>query len=145
TAQRRRPLVRRQGADPFAHRTQPLDDDPALRRRQLRDRFANSKLLIVLIGEKTKFLTKFVKWEMEVALRLRLPIIGVNLNDSRTKDERCPPAIRDELAIYVPFKQKIIAFAMNNWPNSHAAHLKAGDKGPYYYQESTYEKLGLNS
>ncbi len=32
-------------------------------KRQLRERFSNSKLFIVLIGESTKFLTKFVKWK----------------------------------------------------------------------------------
>lgn len=47
-------------------------------KRQLRERFANSKLLVVLIGEKTRLLRKFVQWEMEVALRLGLPIVGVN-------------------------------------------------------------------
>src|SRR6266849_7170811 len=49
-------------------------------KRQPRERFANSKELIVLIGEKTTLLWKFVQWEMEVALKLELPIIGVNLN-----------------------------------------------------------------
>src|SRR5665213_2664692 len=57
-------------------------------KRQLRERFANSKLLVVLIGEKTRLLTKFVKWEMEAALKLGLPIIGVNLNGSRARDAR---------------------------------------------------------
>ena len=57
-------------------------------KRQLRERFANSKLLVVLIGESTRYLTKFVKWELEVALRLGLPVIGVNLNGSRQMDDR---------------------------------------------------------
>jgi len=47
-------------------------------KKQLRERFANSKLFVILIGEKTKNLTKFVKWEMEVALSLGLPIIAEN-------------------------------------------------------------------
>lgn len=112
-------------------------------KKQLRERFANSKLFIVLIGEKTKLLTKFVKWEMEVALKLDLPIIGVNLNGSRSRDERCPPAIRDELAIYVPFGAKIVEHAMTNWPNSHAKYRKEGKTGPYHYTEKTYKDLGL--
>jgi len=112
-------------------------------KRQLRERFANSKLLIVLIGEKTKLLTKFVKWEMEVALRLELPIIGVNLNNARSRDDRCPPAIRDELAIYVPFGQKIIAYAMENWPDSHAKYRREGKSGPYHYVDSVYQSLGI--
>lgn len=114
-------------------------------KRQLRERFANSKLLLVLIGEKTKLLTRFVKWEMEVALKLGLPIIGVNLNGSRYRDDRCPPTIWGELVIYVPFKQKIVAYAMANWPPSHANYRREGKSGPYFYNDSVYARLGLNS
>src|SRR6266436_4956220 len=59
------------------------DSQEASIKRQLSERFANSKDFVVLIGDKTKFLRKFVQWEMEVALRLGLPIVGVNLNGSR--------------------------------------------------------------
>ena len=111
-------------------------------KNQLRERFANSKLLIVLIGEKTKFLTKFVKWEMEVALRLKLPIVGVNLNGNKRQTDLCPPTIRDELVMYVPFGQKIIQFAMDNWPESDAKHRVSGESGPHHYIDSFYDKLG---
>lgn len=112
-------------------------------KRQLRERFANSKLFIVLIGEKTKFLTKFVKWEMEVALRLDLPIIGVNLNGNRSRDDRCPPTIRDQLAVYTSFNQRIIEHAMSSWPESHRAYKHSGKAGWYYYTKETYSRLGL--
>jgi hypothetical protein len=110
-------------------------------KRQLRERFANSKLFIVLIGEKTKHLTKFVKWEMEVALRLDLPIVGVNLNKSRRQDDRCPPTIEDQLAVYVPFGQKIITHAMDNWPTSHKKYREQGKTGAFHYVDSVYENL----
>jgi hypothetical protein len=93
-------------------------------KKQLRERFANSKQLIVLIGEKNPLLTKFVRWELEVALKLDLPIMAVNLNGSRYADERCPPAIRGELAIFMPFQQRIIAHAMDRWPADHAVYRK---------------------
>jgi hypothetical protein len=112
-------------------------------KRQLRERFANSKLLVVLIGEKTKYLRKFVPWEMEVALKLDLPIIGVNLNGSRQRDDRCPSTIRDELAVYVPFGMKIISHAMNDWPSSHAQYKRGGKSGPYHYVDATYASLGV--
>jgi hypothetical protein len=113
-------------------------------KRQLRERFANSKLLIVLIGQKTKFLTKFVKWEMEVALDLGLPIIGVNLNGSRiVEDNICPPTIRNELVVYVPFGHDIIEYAMDHWPASYAAHKEAGKTGSFHYVDDVYRKLGL--
>ena len=112
-------------------------------KRQLSERFANSKLFVVLIGEKTRYLTKFVRWEMDVALRLGLPIIGVNLNGSRERDDRCPPAIRDELAIYVSYNPKIMEHGMANWPGFHLSYKSAGKSGPYYYEPETYKGLGL--
>lgn len=63
-------------------------------RRQLRERLNNSKILVVLIGENTRYLYRFVRWEMEQALDLGLPIIGVNLNGLRQQDSislRFPP------------------------------------------------------
>lgn len=112
-------------------------------KRQLRIRLKNSKLFIVLIGNRTKFHTKFVKWEMEFALRLDLPIIGANLNGSRKITSLCPPAIRDELAVFVPFNQKIIEFAMNDWPDQHDELKEQEVKGARYYRENVYERLGL--
>lgn len=112
-------------------------------KRQLRERFANSKLLIVLIGKNTRLLTKFVKWEMEVALRLDLPIVGVNLNMSRIQDNLCPPTIKDELAIYVPFGQGIVKYAMDNWPESHSRYRKTNETGPHHYKQALYDSLGL--
>ncbi|RWE29167.1 MAG: molecular chaperone Tir [Mesorhizobium sp.] len=112
-------------------------------KRQLRERFANSKLFMVLIGEKIRYLTKFVKWEIETAIRLDLPIIGINLNGSRTQDDRCPSSMRDTLAVYVPFNEKIITFAMNDWPSSHAANRRAGKTGWFYYYDHVYKSLGL--
>ena len=110
-------------------------------KRQLRERFANSKLLIVLIGEKTRYLTKFVKWEMEVALKLDLPIIGVNLNGNRIVDDRCPPTIRNELAVYIPFEHNIIEYAMENWPSSHKTYKSQGKSGAYQYNIDVYNKI----
>lgn len=110
-------------------------------KRQLRERFANSKLLIVLIGEKTRYLTKFVKWEMEVALRLDLPIVGVNLNGSRKKDDRCPTTIRDELVVYTSFGHDIIEYAMDHWPDGHKSHRAKGETGAHHYTDKIYDGL----
>jgi hypothetical protein len=112
-------------------------------KRQLRERFANSKLLVVLIGANTKYLTKFVKWEMEVALRLGLPIMGVNLNGSRQMDERCPSTIRDQLVVYTSFNHKIIEYAMDRWPADFHSLRRASTTGHHYYNDDVYRRLGL--
>ena len=112
-------------------------------KRQLRERFANSKLLVVLIGANTKYLTKFVKWELEVALRLELPIIGVNLNMNRQIDDRCPPTIRDQLVVYTSFNHNIIEYAMDKWPTDFENLRRSGTTGPRFYVDDVYRRLGL--
>lgn len=112
-------------------------------KKQLRKRFANSKLLILLIGKHTKNLTKFVKWEIETAIRLELPIIAVNLNGSRNPDSLEPASLKNQLAIFVSFNEKIIKYAMEYWPNEDTAHRKNDELANYYYVDSVYKKLKL--
>jgi hypothetical protein len=113
-------------------------------KRRLRERLNGSKAFILLVGESTKYLYKFVKWEMETALKLGLPIIVVNINKKRSRDDlRCPAAIRDQLAVHVSFEMKIISYAVNNWPSNHKRYIANGDIGSYYYYNSQYTKLGL--
>ena len=60
----------------------------------------NSKVFVLLVGEKTRFLYRFVRWEIELAIKKDLPIIVVNLNNKRTIDRSlCPAIARDTLAI----------------------------------------------
>jgi len=112
-------------------------------KKKLRERLANTKVLVILIGEKTKNLYKYVRWEIEYAIEKDIPIIAVNLNKKKRQDDLCPPILKDELAIYVPFGQKIIDYALNNWPSSHSSHKSNGDTGAYYYKKEVYEQLGL--
>lgn len=113
-------------------------------KRSLRERLRNSKALIVLVGESTKNLYKFVRWEIEVAISYNLPIIVVNLNGKRAMDDTlCPPILRTELAVHIPFKQSIIWHAMNDWLISVNRHKRDGYKGPCYYLDSVYNSLGL--
>src|SRR4051812_39799861 len=50
---------------------------------RLRERMKASEALVVIVGEKTKNLYKFVRWEIEFALELGLPIIVANLNNKK--------------------------------------------------------------
>lgn len=112
-------------------------------KRKLRERLQNTKVLVILIGEKTKNLYKYVRWEIEWAIENGVPIIGVNLNKNKKQDFLSPPILKNELVIYIPFGMKIIDYALNNWPDSHAIHVKNGDICPHHYHTSVYEKLGL--
>lgn len=107
----------------------------------LRTRLNNSKLFILLIGEHTRRLTKFVQFEVEGAMRRNLPIICVNLNKSRYEDDLSPSWFGDYLRIYVPYGEKIIKYAMEHWPDSFKNHQEKGDVGSYYYKDSVYDSL----
>ena len=113
-------------------------------KRSLRERLLNSRIFVILIGERTRYLTKFVRWEMEQAISLGLPIIGVNLNGFRQQDsDRCPPIIKDELVVYVSFNAAILQYALENWPNTFVRLKNENKTGPYYYPENIYRNLGL--
>ena len=99
----------------------------------LRNRLSKSKIVILLIGEHTKNLHKFVQWEIETAIKMELPIICVNLNGKNTKDDLSPNWLNEYPCIYGPFSKKYITKALESWPNSFKKHRQNGDKNSYHY------------
>jgi len=128
-----------------AHDIGPLTDrasDETIKAR-LRDRFSNAKHAIVLVGEGTKNLRKWVPWEIEISQKLNLPIIVANLNGKRQMDpERCPLALRDWVAAHVEYKAKIIQLALDSFPDEYN-RIEASASGARYYSDEVYRKLGL--
>ncbi len=111
---------------------------------QLAERMRNSKLFVLLVGERTRYLTKFVRWEIEQAISRQLPIIVVNLNGRRSMDgERCPSLAQQTLAVHISFNAAIMQHALDNWPKSHDGLLASGMSGPYYYKDEVYRGLSL--
>ncbi len=110
----------------------------------LEKRFRDTKIFVILIGEHTRFLFKYVRWEIEQALKRKLPIIAVNLNGNRFMDvELCPPIIRSELAVHISFNAAILQYALENWPQQEATLRKNDVKAPYCYNNNVYKDLGL--
>ena len=98
-------------------------------KRSLRDRIQVSKIMLLIGGEETHHHTKFVKYEVEYAQSLGMPIIlavidgGVLPNSWFTKYP----------AIQVPFKLERINFAIANWPEKSKGHVRKGDVGIWHY------------
>ncbi len=112
-------------------------------KRALRERFASASHVVCLIGAGTKNLFKYVRWELETALALGLPIIAVNLNGKRQMDpDLCPAIIRDTYAVHVAFKAAILQYALDNFPTEYSGRDKSVN-GPRHYDDSIYKKLGL--
>jgi hypothetical protein len=113
-------------------------------KRILRTRMNSTSQVLVLIGEKTKNLYRYVRWELELALEKRLPIVAANLNDSRSQDERCPAIIRDKCVLHVPFRMKAIKYALDSWPALYNGFSQTElAKGWRYYPNDVYTKLGI--
>lgn len=127
--------------DVYAMTSRANDEDYI--KANLKKRFNDASQVIVLIGESTKNLYKYVRWELDVALGLDLPIIAVNLNGKRNQDNLlCPPIIKDKYVVHIPFKMKIIKYSLDNFPSEYRRR-QSTDTGPRYYNDSVYEKLGL--
>jgi len=113
---------------------------------QLRERMAKAKQVVVLVGESTKYLRKYVGWEIDLAKEKLVPIIVVNLKDGqRTIDsERCPVSLRSHCAVHVAFKMNIIQYALDHWPAEYR-HLpfNVRDQGARQYGPDLYKSLGL--
>jgi hypothetical protein len=113
-------------------------------KKQLSLRLQSSKLMVVLIGESTKYLTKFVKWEMEQAIQLGIPLIAVNLNSmGQVDDLRCPPTIRNQRCLHIPFKQKAMEWALDNWIGIDADLKAKGIVEPRVLSKDLSVRLGL--
>jgi hypothetical protein len=68
-----------------AHDLEPLTaraENEGYIKQRLRERLRKSKQVIVLVGESTKDLYKFVRWEIQLALELASPIIIVTSTTS---------------------------------------------------------------
>jgi hypothetical protein len=117
--------------------------DEAYIKSELRRRMEASNLAVVLVGESTKYLRKFVAWEIELALKLSLPIIVVNLNGKRSMDpDRCPVPLKTGYIVHVAYKRAIIKYALENFPSEFARRDRDATE-PRYYNDAVYTTLGL--
>ena len=128
-----------------AHDIRPLTDRASEEtvRKRLWERFLSAKQVVVLVGQNTKKLYKFVRWEIDTAIELDLPIIVVNLSELRTLDsECCPPILRDHYAVHIPFKANFMQHALDHFPDEFE-NRDTTETGFRVYSDSIYQQLGL--
>lgn len=111
-------------------------ENEAYIKSKCRERINMAGKFILLIGEDTRSKHKYVRWELEVAIEKECTIIGVNLDNSRAIVEaKTPPIMNNIGAIFVPFKAKIIEYALNDWT------MRPDDN--WHYKPEVYTRLGL--
>ncbi len=106
---------------------------------QLRERLDNTKILVVLVGDKTKYNRKgILKYELQYALRKRIPIqlsfIGFEQGHSKTPElwskylhPKIPTVLTDASEIYglvSPFTRASVEYAVKTY-----SHLQLPSKG----------------
>ena len=91
-------------------------EDETYIKRKCRERIDMASTFIQLIGEDTRYKYKYVRWEAEVAKEKGCRIICVNLNnDNECNDNTCPSILNNIGAIFVPFKEQKIQYAIANY------------------------------
>ncbi len=112
---------------------------------QLRERMANAKQMVLLVGKKTKYQPIYIPWEIDLARKKDIPIIVANINGKRSYDvDLCPSTVVENKAytIHVSFNAKIIKFALDEFPDAYGKYKNARE-GNYCYNDSVYKELGL--
>jgi Thoeris protein ThsB, TIR-like domain len=118
--------------------------DEAYVKSELRKRMHASDQALVLVGESTKNLRKYVGWEIDLALMLVLPIIVVNLNGKRTMDsDLCPVPLRTGYIVHVAYKRAIIKYALEHFPGEFAGRDRT-QTAARHYADDVYRRLGID-
>ncbi len=87
-------------------------------KRKLRERMNGTKQVIVLVGDSTKDLYKYVRWEIEIAISMDIPIIAANLNKVNSAHSNTPPILKNNAYfVSVPFEREKIKNALDNFPS----------------------------
>ena len=117
--------------------------DEAYVKSELRKRMQASNQALVLVGESTKNLRKYVGWEIDLALKLDLAIIVVNLNGKRTMDsDLCPVPLRTGYIVHVAYKRGIIKYALEHFPSEFARRDRT-ETASRHYGDDVYRLLGI--
>ena len=87
---------------------------------KLKERMKNAKQLVLLVGDHTKNMYKFVRWEIEIAIEMDIPIIAANLDKSNCATNKTPPILKKSCYfVNVPFEMKKIRYALDNFPTDY--------------------------
>jgi hypothetical protein len=116
-------------------------------RRRLRERLANTKQIVLLVGDKTRSIAansaRFLYYEVEVIKRLELPVVFANVNGARSVERsRLPSELLELYTISVSFQPKIIKHALDDYVAVFAKE-RHERSGPYHYKARVYTDLGL--
>lgn len=114
-------------------------------KRHLRERMESSTRVLVIVGEKTKYLYRYVRWEIELAKILDLPIVVANLNKKTEADhDRLPAILRGYCALHIAYRFRAIKHALEIWPREYRSmSIAVKSQGERILDRRTYQSLGI--
>lgn len=124
---------------------------PETIRRRLRERLANTKQVVMLIGDVTRSKAtdpaSFIHYEAAVIPSLGIPVVLANLNGRRDPQMwRVPDPIHSCYTVSVSFNARIIKYALDHFPAEYDQHarqrIQSGEHQRMYLR-THYESLGL--
>jgi hypothetical protein len=74
----------------------------------LKERLQNAKVLVIIIGKSTQNLYKYVRFEIDYALKNYIPIIAVHIQAHDKQNEIYFPMLKNRLTAYIPFSLKAL-------------------------------------
>lgn len=116
--------------------------------RRLRERLNNAKQIVMLIGDETRRKaarnSSFFSYETRAIHELNLPVVFVNLNQSRNSQKnRLPTRLSDQFSVCVSFQPKIIQYALDYFVAEFSSSRQKKTAGPHYYKADVYRDLSL--
>lgn len=121
-----------------------VDDD--ILKSQVLERVSQADIVLVLMGQTTKTMRKYIRWQVEGAINLGKPIVVLNENNIRAVDfDKCPALIKKALTLHISFNEVILECALKNWPQMHEGFKAKEKKGMFKFPTEVYTHLGLET
>lgn len=111
----------------------------------VRLRLLSCGVFLLLLNDRTRFCERVIKCELPIAMSVKVPIIVMNLNGLRFKDDlRVPEALSHHQSVHIGFAPQILQHALLNWPD-YLSRIQVSAATPhfYYYSDSVYAGVGL--
>lgn len=128
----------------FYHQLDKVNDDEL--KAQVIERVSQNDIVLVLMGNTTKTMRKYIRWQVESAINLGKPVIVINENNIRAVDfDKCPALIKKALTLHISFNETILECALENWPAMHNGFMAKEKKGMFKFPTEVYTHLGLET
>lgn len=128
----------------FYSQVDKVDDDQL--KQNVLNKVKEASIVVVLMGTTTKTMRKYIRWQVEGAINLGLPIIVVNENNIRSIDfDRCPMLVKKSLSLHISFNEKVLRCAVEAWPALHYGYVNKEKKGLFRFPAEVYTQLGIET